>query len=112
MASLADDLARRLLGDQHVAALATENPDGSIHMVAVWYWFDGTHVLVDTSSRSRKARNLQSIPKVSLVGRRPPPRASRGNPQGGAGGVSAGRPAGKEKGGNSPKISKPSCPGG
>jgi PPOX class probable F420-dependent enzyme len=67
MASLADDLVRRLLGDQHVAALATENPDGSIHMVAVWYWFDGTHVFVATSSRSRKARNLQSVPKVSLM---------------------------------------------
>jgi len=36
-------------------------------MVAVWYWFDGTHVYVATSSRSRKARNLQSSPKVSLM---------------------------------------------
>ena len=36
-------------------------------MVAVWYWFDGRHVYVATSSRSRKARNLQSNPSVSLM---------------------------------------------
>ena len=67
MASFADDLVRELLDARHIASLATENPDGSIHMVAVWYWFDGTHVFVATSSRSRKARNLHSNPKVSLM---------------------------------------------
>lgn len=67
MASLADALVRQLLDGRHVASLATENPDGSIHVVAVWYWFDGSDVFVATSSRSRKARNLQSDPKVSLM---------------------------------------------
>jgi|SRR5208283_2380975 len=67
MASLADALVRQLLDGRYVASLATENPDGSIHMVAVWYWFDGAHVLVATSSRSRKARNLQSHPRASLM---------------------------------------------
>jgi PPOX class probable F420-dependent enzyme len=67
MASLADALVRQLLDGRHVASLATENPDGSIHMVAVWYWFDGARVSVATSSRSRKARNLQANPKTSLM---------------------------------------------
>jgi len=67
MASLSDLLVRQLLDDRHIASLATQNADGSIHMVAVWYWFDGIHVSVATSSRSRKARNLQSNPKVSLM---------------------------------------------
>lgn len=67
MASLADVLVRQLLNGRHVASLATENPDGSIHMVAVWFWFDGSHVFVGTSSRSRKARNVQSNPRVSLM---------------------------------------------
>lgn len=67
MASLADVLVRQLLDGRHIASLATQNQDGSIHMVAVWYWFNGTHVYVATSSRSRKARNLQSNPKVSLM---------------------------------------------
>ena len=67
MASLTDALVRRLLDGRHIASLATHNPDGSIHVVAVWYWFDGRDVFVATSSRSRKARNLQSNPKVSLM---------------------------------------------
>jgi PPOX class probable F420-dependent enzyme len=67
MASLADPLVRQLLDGRYVASLATESPDGSIHMVAVWHWFDGSHVFVATSSRSRKARNLQSHSKVSLM---------------------------------------------
>ena len=67
MASLADVLVRQLLDGRRVASLATENPDGTIHMVAVWYWFHGTDVFVATASRSRKVRNLQSNPKVSLM---------------------------------------------
>jgi len=67
MASLADALVRQLLDGRYIAGLATENPDGSIHMVAVWYRFDGEHVFIATSSRSRKARNLESKPNVSLM---------------------------------------------
>jgi len=67
MASLNDALVQQLLAGRRIAALATENPDGSIHMVAVWYWFDGTHIYVATSTRSRKARNLQDHAKVSLM---------------------------------------------
>ena len=67
MASLNDALVQQLLKGRYIAALATESPDGSIHMVAVWYWFDGSNVFVATSSRSRKARNLQSQGKVSLM---------------------------------------------
>ena len=67
MASLSDALVRQLLDDRHIASFATRNPNGSIHMVAVWYWFDGTDVFVATSSRSRKGRNLQVNPEVSLM---------------------------------------------
>ncbi len=78
MASFADPPVRELLDARHIASLAIENPDGSIHMVAVWYWFDGTHVYVATSSRSRKARNLHSNPKVSLMVDARDPAASYG----------------------------------
>jgi PPOX class probable F420-dependent enzyme len=56
-----------MLNGRYIASLATQNADGSIHMVAVWYWFDGSNVFIATSSRSRKARNLQSQAKVSLM---------------------------------------------
>jgi len=67
MASLSDANVQQLLNGRYIATIATENPNDSIHMVAVWYWFDGTMVYVATSSRSRKGRNLQSNPKVSLM---------------------------------------------
>ena len=67
MASLTDDLVQQLLAGRHVASLATVNPDSSIHMVAVWFWFDGSQIFVATSSRSRKAQNLQSNAKAALM---------------------------------------------
>jgi len=67
MASLTDALVKQLLAGRYIASLATESPGGSIHMVAVWFWFDGSHVFVGTSSRSRKARNVQFKPKASLM---------------------------------------------
>ena len=67
MASLSDALARQLLEGRFVASLASHNPDGSIHMVAVWFLFDGGRVYVATPSRSRKARNLQSDSAVSIM---------------------------------------------
>jgi PPOX class probable F420-dependent enzyme len=95
MALLADVLVRQLLDGRHIASLATENPDGSIHMVAVWYWFDGTGIFVATSSRSRKARNLQSNPKVSLMIDVRDPAASYGINVAGTAQILAGDPSRK-----------------
>ena len=67
MASLSDAPVRQLLENRYIASLATQNSDGSIHMVAVWYLFDGGCVYVATSARSRKAQNLQSNSKVSIM---------------------------------------------
>jgi PPOX class probable F420-dependent enzyme len=78
MASLSDVLVAELLKARHIASLGTMNPDGSIHMVAVWYWFDGSHIYVATSSRSRKARNLEAAAKAALMIDSRDPAASRG----------------------------------
>jgi len=67
MASLADPLVQELLKGRYIGSIATQNPNGQIHMVAVWYWFDEKHIFVATSSRSRKARNLQSTPRATLM---------------------------------------------
>jgi len=67
MALISDTLVTSLLNGRYVASIATQNADRSIHMVAVWYWFDGSRIYIATSSRSRKVRNLQSSPSVSLM---------------------------------------------
>jgi nitroimidazol reductase NimA-like FMN-containing flavoprotein (pyridoxamine 5'-phosphate oxidase superfamily) len=67
MAALTDPLVQQLLQGRYIASIATANSNGLIHIVAVWYAFDGTHVFVATSSQSRKAKNLSSSPKVALM---------------------------------------------
>jgi PPOX class probable F420-dependent enzyme len=67
MASLSDALVQQLLTGRYIASIATNQPDGSIHVVAVWYWFNGSHIYVATSTRTRKARNIRSNAKVSLM---------------------------------------------
>jgi len=67
MASLSDALVTQLLQGRYVASLATHNADDTIHVVAVWYWFDGSNIYVATAARSRKARNLTANPKASIM---------------------------------------------
>jgi nitroimidazol reductase NimA-like FMN-containing flavoprotein (pyridoxamine 5'-phosphate oxidase superfamily) len=67
MASLSDSLVKQLLDGRYIASFATPSPNGSVHVVAVWFWFDGTDIYVATSSRSRKARNLQENKNASLM---------------------------------------------
>jgi nitroimidazol reductase NimA-like FMN-containing flavoprotein (pyridoxamine 5'-phosphate oxidase superfamily) len=67
MASLNDDVVKQLLQDRRIASFASENSDGSIHVVSVWYWFNDPHVYIATGSRTRKARNLQVKSKASLM---------------------------------------------
>ncbi len=78
MASFSDPIVKELLAGRYVASLATENPNGSIHVVAVWYWFDGASIFVATAARSRKSQNLHSNPKTSLMIDSRDPAASRG----------------------------------
>lgn len=67
MASLSDSLVRNLLEGRYIAAFSSHNEDGSIHIVSVWYLFDGSSLYIATSSRSRKARNVRLNSSVSLM---------------------------------------------
>jgi nitroimidazol reductase NimA-like FMN-containing flavoprotein (pyridoxamine 5'-phosphate oxidase superfamily) len=58
---------QEILSGRLIASLGTESDDGSIHLTAVWYLFEGGCLYVATSSRSRKARNVLSRPKASLM---------------------------------------------
>jgi general stress protein 26 len=67
MASLSDPLVQQLLNGRYIASLATQNTDGSVHMVAVWYRFDGSKIFVATASRSRKAQNVKLNSNATLM---------------------------------------------
>ena len=78
MIQMSDPSVQELLSGRYIASLATESADRSIHMVAVWYHYDGQSIYIATSSRSRKARNLQRSPKASLMIDARNPAAQRG----------------------------------
>ena len=56
-----------LLRGRHIASLATANPNGTIHLTAVWYLFEDGCLYIATSSKSRKARNVAARPLASLM---------------------------------------------
>lgn len=66
-AILADPLVRELLALRLVAVLATLEPDGSVHAVAVWFARDGDVILLATGARSRKVRNVERDPRATLA---------------------------------------------
>ena len=59
--------AEEILAGRFIASFGTQNEDGSIHLTAVWYLFDGGCLYVATSSRTRKARNVAARPRASLL---------------------------------------------
>lgn len=69
---------QELLRGRYIASLGTENADGTIHLTAVWYLFEGGCLYVATSSRTQKARNVAARPKASLMVDARKPGAERG----------------------------------
>jgi PPOX class probable F420-dependent enzyme len=67
LAVLPEPLASEILTAPHVASLATLNEDGTAHLVAVWFDWDGEALLVPTSGASRKARNLGRDPRATVM---------------------------------------------
>jgi PPOX class probable F420-dependent enzyme len=50
-----------------IANLASINPNGSVHLVAMWFRRDGDAILFPTSSQTRKARNLRRHPQATAM---------------------------------------------
>jgi PPOX class probable F420-dependent enzyme len=56
-----------LLEQRLIANLASINPDGSVHLIAMWFRRDGDRVLFPTSHHTRKARNLRARPNATVM---------------------------------------------
>ena len=62
-----DTTFQEFLRGRHVATIGTENPNGTIHLTAVWYVFESGNLFIATSSKTQKARNAAARPKASLM---------------------------------------------
>ena len=67
MASLNDPIVQALVHGRHIACLASENADGSLHLTATWYVYEVGRLYLETDSTSRQARNLRARPTASLM---------------------------------------------
>jgi PPOX class probable F420-dependent enzyme len=66
-AILTDPLVRELLSARLVGVLATIEPDGSVHAVPMWLSGENGEIVLATSSRSRKTRNIEREARATLV---------------------------------------------
>jgi PPOX class probable F420-dependent enzyme len=64
---LSERLVRELLDSRLIANLATLDEDGAVHLVGMWFLWDGEAVLSPTSRRTRKARNIARDPRATVM---------------------------------------------
>lgn len=50
-----------------MANLATHSRDGGIHLVPMWFLWDGQAILIPTNHATQKARNLERDPRASVM---------------------------------------------
>jgi PPOX class probable F420-dependent enzyme len=55
------------LAERRIAVLATEDPDGSTYLTAIWFAYDDGAFLVPTGGTSRKARNARARPRGAIL---------------------------------------------
>ena len=70
MAHPVDDPAARAeacLRTALVVWLSTVRPDGRPHLVPIWFWWDGTSILIATKPHARKVANLRAAPDCMVA---------------------------------------------
>ncbi len=56
-----------LLSTAQHARIGTHNPDGTIHLTALWFLYDRPDLLLGTQAVSRKVRNIERDPRVTVL---------------------------------------------
>jgi PPOX class probable F420-dependent enzyme len=64
---LKDELVGALLRARLIANLATVDPDGSAHVVGMWFLWEGGRLLLPTNRRTRKAKNVARDARVTVM---------------------------------------------
>ena len=65
--TLAASRIRRFLETEPVVWVSTVRPDGTPHLVPIWFWWDGEAMLVFSKPDAQKVRNLRANPSVMLA---------------------------------------------
>jgi PPOX class probable F420-dependent enzyme len=66
-ATVAATRLQGFLEREPVVWLSTVRPDGTPHLVPIWFWWDGQVLLVFSKPEAQKVRNLRAHPAVMLA---------------------------------------------
>ena len=64
---LSDDERKTLLREAPIARLASVNPDGTIHIVALWFAYVDGDLIFGTQDMTNKVRNVRLDPRVTVL---------------------------------------------
>lgn len=67
LVTMSEEEVRQFLVEQRSATLATLGPDGTPHLVAMWYAIVDDEIWFETKAKSQKAVNLRRDPRVSFL---------------------------------------------
>ena len=62
-----DDALWEFIESQKTVQVGTHNPNGSIHLVPLWFALDGRCIILETFSKSQKVENLERNPNITLL---------------------------------------------
>ncbi len=65
--ALTDKELQDLLATAEVARIATLNDDGTVHLAPMWFRYDAPDILLGTQAVTRKVRNLERDPNVTVL---------------------------------------------
>jgi len=65
-AAMSEKEIQDFLSSPRIARLATIQ-NGKPHLVPVWYFYDGKNIIISTPKGTKKIKNLQSNPNVSII---------------------------------------------
>ncbi|MFN7151493.1 MAG: pyridoxamine 5'-phosphate oxidase family protein [Microthrixaceae bacterium] len=65
--TMTDDEVATFIDQQRVANMATLGPDGTPHLVAMWYAVLDGDIWFETKARSQKAVNLRRDPRITCL---------------------------------------------
>ena len=57
----------RFLEEEPVVWLSTVRPDGTPHIVPIWFWWDGDALIVASKPGAQKVRNLRATRRSMLA---------------------------------------------
>jgi PPOX class probable F420-dependent enzyme len=64
---MTDEEVQAFLAGRHVMNIATHSPDGTIHLVAMWYGFLEGAPAFETYAKSQKVLNLRRNPTITAL---------------------------------------------